>query len=172
MQATTQCTNKGVVGPNGLPCKCPKRSPPPTDKPTLPCSPTEANLPILKEYILNRFKSSGFNTCSHQPLPLISTAPPLRLFVDPHATPVAISTPGTVPAHWAADVKAGLDRDERLGFTQISTSWFWSGTHFGKFWTSWFCSGTRKPFCFFPISQRPNYKCHLVFNLTGELATC
>ena len=48
MQATTQCTNIGVVGPNDLPCKCPKRSPPPTDKLTLPCSPTEANLPILK----------------------------------------------------------------------------------------------------------------------------
>ena len=41
--------------------------------------------------------------------------PPLRLFVDPTATPVAISSPSAVPHHWVADVKAGLERDERLG---------------------------------------------------------
>ena len=45
----------------------------------------------------------------------MTDAPPLRLFVDPAATPVAISSPSAVPHHWMADVKAGLERDERLG---------------------------------------------------------
>ena len=109
------CTNTGVVGPHDVPCKCPKRSLPPTDKPVLPCAPTVENLPIIKQYILERFHSSAFNKCEKQPLPLMENAPPLRLFVDPTATPVAVTSPGTIPHHWATDVKAGLDRDERLG---------------------------------------------------------
>ncbi len=39
--------------------------------------------------------------------------PPLRLMVDPDAAPVANHTP--VPVHWQEEVKAGLDRDVRLG---------------------------------------------------------
>ena len=110
-----KCVNTGVVGAHDIPCSCPRRSLPPTDNPVLPCEPTTENLHILKQYILDRFSSSGFNTCEHQALPLMSDAPPLRLFADKHATPVAISSPGAVPHHWMADVKAGLDRDERLG---------------------------------------------------------
>ena len=109
------CGNTGVVDPHDIPCKCPKRSLPPTDEPVLPCAPTAENLPIIKQYILDRFHSSAFNKCDKQPLPLMEEAPPLRLFVDPTATPVAVTSPGTIPHHWAADVKAGLDRDERLG---------------------------------------------------------
>ena len=111
----TKCTNTGVVGPNDIPCKCPKRSLPPSDIPDLPCAPTVENLPQIKQFILDRFSSSAFNCCEHQPLPLMSDAPPLRLFVDPHATPVAVTSPSVIPHHWVTDVKAGLDRDERLG---------------------------------------------------------
>ena len=42
-------------------------------------------------------------------------SPPLRLFVDEDATPVAIHTPRQVPLHWQADVQRGLDRDCELG---------------------------------------------------------
>ena len=42
-------------------------------------------------------------------------APPLRLFVDPQATPTAVMTPATVPLHWENDVQAGLERDIALG---------------------------------------------------------
>ena len=42
-------------------------------------------------------------------------APPLRLHVDQQAMPIAVMNPGTIPIHWAADVKSGLDRDVRLG---------------------------------------------------------
>ena len=55
-----------------------------------------------------------FNTCEHQLLPMIQ-GPPLRLMVDPDAAPVAHHTPVPVPVHWQEEVKAGLDRDVRLG---------------------------------------------------------
>ena len=42
-------------------------------------------------------------------------SPPLRLFMDPNATPVAIHSPAAVPRHWEDSVKAGLERDIRLG---------------------------------------------------------
>ena len=44
--------------------------------------------------------------------------PPLRLFVDQQASPVAMLTPATVPLHWQEFVKQGLDRDEARGVIQ------------------------------------------------------
>ena len=41
--------------------------------------------------------------------------PPIRLMVDPDAAPVAHHTPVPVPVHWQEEVKAGLNRDVRLG---------------------------------------------------------
>lgn len=110
-----QCTNTGVVLPEDTPCSCPNRTLPPKDKPSLPCPPTEENLPILKKYILDRYASSAFNTCERRPLPLMNGSPPLKLFVDPKATPIAAHKPAVVPLHWKEPVKGGLDRDERLG---------------------------------------------------------
>ena len=68
------CTNSGVVVPGEKPCSCPARTLPPTDKMTLPCSPTEENLPILRQYLMDRFSSSSFNICEHQTLPMLRTA--------------------------------------------------------------------------------------------------
>ena len=45
----------------------------------------------------------------------MKNSPPLRLFMDPSATPVAVHSPAAVPRHWEASVKAGLERDLRLG---------------------------------------------------------
>ena len=45
----------------------------------------------------------------------MDSTPPLRLYVDPQAAPKAVMSPCTIPIHWADDVKAGLDRDVRLG---------------------------------------------------------
>ena len=42
--------------------------------------------------------------------------PPLRLHVDPQATPIAALTPSVVPYHWEKQVKVSLDRDVQLGF--------------------------------------------------------
>ena len=46
---------------------------------------------------------------------MIDSLPPLRLFVDSEATPMAVYTPSPIPLHQAKDVKAGLDRDIHLG---------------------------------------------------------
>jgi hypothetical protein len=43
------------------------------------------------------------------------SGPPLSLTIDPKATPKPCHTPITVPVHWQDEVKAGLDRDVRLG---------------------------------------------------------
>ena len=43
------------------------------------------------------------------------SGPPLKLMIDPEATPFAYHSPIPVPLHWRADVKAGLDRDVLLG---------------------------------------------------------
>ncbi|CAG2222072.1 unnamed protein product [Mytilus edulis] len=63
---------------------------------------------------MDYYKSSTFNTCDHQPLPLMD-GPPMRLMVDPEAEPVAHHTPVPVPIHWKEEVKAGFDQDVRLG---------------------------------------------------------
>jgi hypothetical protein len=43
------------------------------------------------------------------------SSPPLRLFVDPSAKPVAIQCPGTIPLHLQKEVKEELDRDVTIG---------------------------------------------------------
>jgi hypothetical protein len=77
-------------------CKCPKCETPPPAPSVLPFPATEANREKLQQYLLDRYKSSTFNTCQHQPLPHMS-GPPMRLMVDPDATPVAHHTPVPVP---------------------------------------------------------------------------
>ena len=109
------CTNSGVVMPGDQPCSCAKRELPPTSPADLPYHPTEENLPKLKQWLLNRYASSTFNVCEHQPLPLIQSSPPLQLHVDPEATPTAVHKPSLVPLHWQEPVLKGLIRDCKLG---------------------------------------------------------
>lgn len=96
------------------PCNCPKRSLPPPIPTSLPYPPTEEYREKLESYLREHYRSSTFNTCEHQPLPLMG-GPPLRLMIDPEATPTAHHSPIPVPFHWQDEVKAGLDRDVRLG---------------------------------------------------------
>lgn len=99
-------------------CGCPRRSLPlekPTDLPFEVKSDTD--IKRLKDWLLEYYSASSFNTCPHQPLPKMH-GPPLRLMVDPDAQPVAHHTPINVPLHWAEKVKAGLDQDVRLGVIQ------------------------------------------------------
>ena len=109
------CTNSGVVMPGDQPCSCPRRELPPNSPASLPCSPTEQHLPRLKQWLLDRYASSTFNVCEHQPLPLMSSSPPLQLHVDPEVTPKAVHKPSLVPLHWQEPVLAGLIRDCKLG---------------------------------------------------------
>ena len=95
-------------------CNCPRRRSQPPPPMQLPLSATEDNRENLRRYLIDYYKSSTFNTCEHKPLPQME-GPPLRLMVDPEAKPVAHHSPIPVPLHWQEDVKAGLDRDVRLG---------------------------------------------------------
>ena len=113
--ASSACTYSGVTDDSDHPCSCPLRQLPPTTLPTLPCAPIAENLPMLRQYIVDRYASSAFNTCERQTLPLMQNSPPLRLFLDPKATPVAVHSPAAVPLHWESSVRAGLERDLRLG---------------------------------------------------------
>lgn len=99
--------------PNRL-CDCPQRTQPPPLPTILPLPATEENRERLEKWLLDYYSSSTFNVCEHQPLPMMS-GPPLRLMVHPQAKPVAHHTPIPVPVHWQDEVKAGLDRDIRLG---------------------------------------------------------
>lgn len=95
-------------------CNCPQRELPPTRPSTIPFPATEENKGRLKDWLVKRYSSSTFNTCEHQPLPMMDT-PPLRLMVDEEATPTACHKAIPVPLHWMEKVKADIDRDVQLG---------------------------------------------------------
>ena len=99
---------------NIAPCGCLKREAPPSPPNKLPFQPTEGNREKLQDFLLDYYKSSTFNTCEHQPLPMMDV-PPLKLMVDNNAKPVAFHKAIPVPLHWQSEIKAGLDRDVRLG---------------------------------------------------------
>ena len=96
------------------PCSCPTRSPHPPRPTGLPYPAIPENRARLEQHLLQTYASSSFNTCEHQPLPMMA-GPPLSLSIDPNAVPKPYHTPITVPIHWQDEVKAGLDRDVRLG---------------------------------------------------------
>ena len=60
------------------------------------------------------FHELARRACEHQSLPSME-GPPLQLNIDANAKPVAVHTPIPVPLHWQEEVKAGLDRDVKLG---------------------------------------------------------
>ena len=66
-------------------------------------------------FIVDRYFESAFNMCEQQPLPLMKDSPPSHLFMDPKEQPVDVHSPAAVSLHWETSVKAGLERDIRLG---------------------------------------------------------
>ena len=95
-------------------CGYPRRQKPPPVPTKFPYAAHGENRSKLQEYLLDYYSSSTFNSCEHQLLSMMQ-GPPLGLMVDPDAAPVAHHTPVPVPVHWQEEVKAGLDRDVRLG---------------------------------------------------------
>ena len=106
-------SNGQTLAPQPI-CSCPRRTKPPPAPSSLPFPATPENRVKLQEYILKHYAASTFNTCEHQVLPLMD-GPPLRLMIDPTATPSVHHSPIPVPLHWQDAVKADLDRDVRLG---------------------------------------------------------
>ena len=86
--------------------------PPPSD--ALPFRIYEGCREKLQQFLLDYYRSSTFNRCEHQQLPLMD-CPPMRLMIDPDARLVAHHTPVPVPLPWRDAVKDGLDQDVRLG---------------------------------------------------------
>ena len=84
---------------------------------SLPLPPGKENIPALEKWIRQRYASSAFNTCEHQPLPIMS-GEPLTITFKPNAKPVAHHTPIPVPHHWKSRVKDDLDRDVRLNIIE------------------------------------------------------
>lgn len=95
-------------------CDCPRRELPPAPPKKLPFLPIEANKLKLKNYLLQYYSSSTFNTCPHQTLPMME-GPALKMMIDDNAVPVAHHNPVPVPIHWQDEVKKGLEQDTLLG---------------------------------------------------------
>ena len=68
----------------------------------------------MKQWLLDRYASSTFNTCPHRALPCMS-GPPMEIHIDENAIPKVCHTPATVPLHWQKRVYDDLLRDEALG---------------------------------------------------------
>ena len=99
------------------PCGCPVRKDTPKPPTELPLPATDANGPRLKEWLLNNYRSSTFNTCPHQKLPGMA-GPALKLAIKPDATPVCHIKPYRVPLHWRQEIEEGLARDVNMGIIE------------------------------------------------------
>ena len=108
--ADEECTIENDTAP----CGCSVRTSPPPRPEDLPFTPTVENIPQMHEWLLQRYSSSTFNQCKHQPLPGLS-GPAISLHVDPNATPHAVHTTIPVPIHWLEAVKEQLDSDVAMG---------------------------------------------------------
>ena len=107
------CSAKAGKKP-GCDCSCPVRSRAPDPPDSLPFEPVPENVPKLEQWIRDFYAASAFNVCECQPLPEMH-GPPLKIFLQDGAKPVAAHTPIPIPIHWQKEVKAGLDRDEAIG---------------------------------------------------------
>ena len=83
----------------------------------MPCTilflPIETNSYLLEQWICNHFKSSEFNTCSHQPLKIM-IGKPFDIVFTPDIT---LSVIHRFSPHWKKKVK-NLDRDIALGIIE------------------------------------------------------
>ena len=98
-------------------CKCPLRSDVPGRPKVLPFEPTIGNNSKMKEWLLDYFKASTFNTCPHQPLHEMS-GPPVEIHIDPDAEPKRCRTPSRIAVHWQQQVEEDIKRDEALGILE------------------------------------------------------
>ena len=127
VQARAESAATSKIDSEFAPCGCPRHSLPPEKPDSLPFAPTEENVDKMKLWLLNRFASSTFNRCPHQPLPMMK-AEPIKIHIDPDATPKPVYTAATVPLHWRDEVQAQLNQDVSLGVIEpvpsgVPTTW-------------------------------------------------
>ena len=107
-EAAGSCeTNRGIAAET-CPGGCPVRGPPPPLPDRLPFEPREENIGVMRDWVLDRYRSSTFNKCPHQRLPMMPCEP-VRIHIDPEAKPVAAMTARPVPVHFREKVQAQLD---------------------------------------------------------------
>ena len=58
----------------------------------------------MKQFLVEKYRASTFNTCQHQPLPMMQ-GPKMELFVLKDACPHAVYQPAVVPVNWEQKVK-------------------------------------------------------------------
>ena len=95
-------------------CTCPQRtavSPPPRSLP-FRCIPE--NDDRMKTWLLERYASSTFKTCSHCPLHCMAGTP-IEIHVSPSVKPRVFHTPASISLDWQQRVHADLLRDEAPG---------------------------------------------------------
>jgi len=98
-------------------CECPKRQEVPSRPSQLPFPCKPENNAKMKEWLLQRYSGSTFNTCPHQHIPEMS-GPPLEIHVNEDARPYARHKAAPIPVHWEKEVHDGLLRDEALGIIE------------------------------------------------------
>ena len=98
-------------------CDCEPRSPAPEAPEKIPFAPTEENKPMLESWLIDNFKASAFNTCTHQPLQEM-TGEPMHIHFKPGHVPHAVHTPLPIPLHLEKSIKDGLDNDEAAGIIE------------------------------------------------------
>ena len=96
------------------PCGCPIRRLPPGLPEKLPFQPCPENIGRMEEWILDRYKDSTLNQCTHQALRGI-TGPELKLHVDETRNPKPAHLPAVIPLHFQEAVKQQLDANCRMG---------------------------------------------------------
>ncbi len=98
--------------------ECMERTKAPDRPETIPFDPIPENLEKLKEWFLERFASSAFNTCTHSPLQSMTGVPMTAVHRKEGVSHPKWYTPIPVAFHWKRQVKADLDRDVRLGIIE------------------------------------------------------
>ena len=76
----------------------------------IPFTPFEENTGRLKDWLLQHFSSTTFNT-NRDPLPIM-VGKPHHIHLKPDVVPYACQTPADVAKHWEKEVKKQLDKDE------------------------------------------------------------
>ena len=108
--------NAGCVANSACddPCDCPQREVVPPLPERLPFNCVPENIAPMKQWLLDRYAASTFNTCPHRPLPCMS-GPPVEIHLEANTTPRTCHVAAPVPLHWQRKVYEDLLRDEALG---------------------------------------------------------
>ena len=105
--ASGGCTSLGQLTHT---CACPQRTAVPPPPSSLPFSCIPENNAKMREWLIDKYVASTFNTCPHRPLHCM-VEPPVEIHVDPLAKPMACHTSSPILLHWQQKVHDDLISD-------------------------------------------------------------